>query len=139
MILLDTHIWIWWVNESADLSAEHQKIIDEHQENGLGVSIISCWEVAKLVERGRLKLTLPVEEWLSEALNYPGIQLLDLTPKIAVESTQLPGDFHRDPADQMIVATARILNVALVSADGEIRDYPHVRLATGSEGNADEE
>ena len=78
---------------------------------GLGVSVISCWEVAKLVENGRLKLQCPVEEWIEQALAYPGVQLLQLTPGIAVESTQFPGSFHRDPADQIIVATARKLDV----------------------------
>jgi len=132
MILLDTHIWVWWVNESKDLSAGVQQIIDSQQADGLGVSIISCWEVAKLVELGRLQLNIPVEEWLSEALQYPGIQLLDLTPKIAIESTQLPGTFHRDPADQIIVATARIFDIELLTADRKIRDYPHVKLATNA-------
>lgn len=109
MILLDTHIWIWWVNESEELSDEQRQIINSWQADGLGVSIISCWEVAKLVELGRLQFTISVEEWLSRALQYSGIQLLSLTPRITVESTQLPGTFHRDPADQMIVATARVL------------------------------
>ncbi len=129
MILLDTHIWVWWVNESKDLPTEHQQIIESAQLDGLGVSIISCWEVAKLVELGRLQLTIPVEEWLSAALQYPGIRLLDLTPKIVVASTQLPGSFHRDPADQLIVATARVLDVALVTIDGKIRQYPHIKIA----------
>lgn len=133
MIMLDTHIWVWWVNESRDLWVEHKQLIEKQQEEGLGVSIISCWEVAKLVERGRLQLTMPIEAWLSAALAYPGVQLLELTPKIVVESTQLPGAFHRDPADQMIVATARVLAVPLVTADRQIRSYPHVML-TDSDG-----
>lgn len=85
--------------------------------------------MAKLVELGRLKLNVSVEEWISEALNYPGVRLLDLTPKIVIESTQLPGTFHRDPADQIIVATARVHDIALVTADGKIRNYEHVKLA----------
>ena len=129
MILLDTHIWVWWVNESAELSANLLQVIHAHQESGLGVSIISCWEVAKLVERGRLQLTLPVEQWLEQALAFPGVQLLELTPRIVVESTQLPGDFHRDPADQMIAATARVYDVLLVTADGKLLAYPHVKTA----------
>jgi len=71
--------------------------------------------VAKLVERGRLQLTLPVENWLAQALALPGIQMLELTPRIVVESTQLPGEFHRDPADQLIVATATVYNVPLLT------------------------
>lgn len=65
---------------------------------------------------------------MREALLYPGIRVLELTPEIAVESTQLPAPFHRDPADQMIVATARILDIELVTLDGTIRSYPPVRL-----------
>ena len=90
---------------------------------------MSCWEAAKLVERGRLTLPLPVGEWMSQALSYPGMRLLDLSPQIAVGSTQLPGTFHRDPADQIIVATARIYNCSLVTLDQNIRAYPHVQVA----------
>mgnify|MGYP000929548722 CR=1 FL=1 len=127
MIVLDTHIWVWWANTSAELTADMRQALQAHSSDGLGVSIISCWEVAKLVERGRLQLTLPVENWLAQALALPGIQMLELTPRIVVESTQLPGEFHRDPADQLIVATARVYNVPLLTADGKILSYPHVQ------------
>jgi PIN domain nuclease of toxin-antitoxin system len=135
VILLDTHIWIWWIGETNELSDKQRRILQVHAPAGLGVSIISCWEVAKLVELGRLALALSVEEWIEQALAYPEIHLLDLTPKIAVESTQLPGTFHRDPADQIIVATSRILNIPLLTVDSKIRNYPHIKLATlnGSE------
>lgn len=129
MIVLDTHIWIWWVNESSDLTPEALAAIQTHQSEGLIISAISVWEVAKLVERGRLTLTLPVEHWLSAALSYPGVRLLSLTPEIAVASTQLPQPFHRDPADQIIVATSRVLNAPLLTMDLAIRSYPHVPLA----------
>jgi len=74
-----------------------------------------------------LQLTLPVERWLERALALPGVRLLELTPRIVVESTQLPGEFHRDPADQLIVATARIYDVPLLTADGKVLAYPHVQ------------
>lgn len=128
MILLDTHIWVWWVSQSSALTQQQRTILAE-QAKGLGVSIISCWEVAKLVEVGRLQLTIPVSDWLTQALAQPGIQLLDLTIPIIVESTQLPGEFHRDPADQIIVATARIYDIPLLTSDGRITSYPHVKLA----------
>ena len=83
--------------------------------------------VSKLVQLGRVSLPLPVGEWLSLALAYPGIRLMYLTPAIAVASTYLPGDFHRDPADQIIVATARELDIRLVTVDDRILNYPHVR------------
>ncbi len=127
MILLDTHIWIWWVNESDRISPEIVALIESNIENSIGVNIISCWEVAKLVEKDRLNLAYPVSEWLDRALNYPGVMLLDLTPQIVVESTQLPGGFHKDPADQLIVATARIYDILLITADAKIVNYQHVR------------
>ncbi len=88
--------------------------------------MISCWEVAKLVENNRLALSLAVDEWLTAALAYPGVQLLNLTIPIIVESTKLTG-FHRDPADQLIVATARIYGCPLLTADAKILAYPDVQ------------
>lgn len=128
MIVLDTHIWIWWVDSSPQLTTQQQDWIEKYKSEGLGVSIISCWEVAKLVENGRLKLQCPVEEWIEQALAYPGVQLLQLTPRIVVESTQLPGDFHRDPADQLIVATARVWGCPLLTVDERVLNYLHVTL-----------
>lgn len=129
MIVLDTHIWIWWVHGDARLTSAQQAAISAHEPLGLGVSAISCWEVAKLVEYKRLVLPCPTREWLDQALAYPGIQLLALSPWIAAESTQLPGDFHKDPADQIIVATSRVLHTPLLTADEKIHNYPHVQLA----------
>ncbi len=127
MILLDTHVWIWWTDGGASLPADCAALIQSEQPSGLGVSAISCWEVAKLVELGRLQLALPVEQWLAQALQP--VQLLPLSPEVAVGSTRLPGPFHRDPADQIIVATARHYDCPLVTVDRLIRAYPHVRLA----------
>ncbi len=108
MIVTDTPVWVWWVNGSDRLSPAQREALEEGETSGIGVSAISCWKVAKLVEVGRLDLDRPVADWLREALRYPGVRLLELTPDIAVASTTLPGDFHRDPADQIIVATARL-------------------------------
>jgi PIN domain nuclease of toxin-antitoxin system len=128
VILLDTHIWVWWAHDDARLPDPYRAYLQTNESQGFGVSIISCWEVAKLVEYGRLVLPHPVAEWLDQALAYPGIHLLDLTPRIVVESTQLPGTFHRDPADQLIVATARVYDLPLVTLDDRIRAYTHVRV-----------
>lgn len=126
MILLDTHIWVWWVQNDARLTRKYQQWLQDYESDGLGVSIFSCWEVAKLVENNRLILPLAIDEWLKAALDYPGVQLVDLTLSIVVESTRL-FDFHRDPADQIIVATARIYNYQLLTADEKILKYPHVK------------
>ncbi len=128
MILLDTHIWVWWTHGDENLPSEYNQLLQQYESEGLGVSVISCWEVAKLVEYQRLILPCPVNEWLKTALAYPNIKLLNLTPEIALESTQLPKPFHKDPADQIIVATARIYDCPLVTVDSKIRDYPYVSL-----------
>lgn len=128
MIVLDTHIWVWWVHGYPQLTPQHQAWLEEHESDGIGVSAISCWEVAKLVEYKRLTLPCPIAQWMEQAQAYPGIKLLELTPRIAVESTQLPASFHRDPADQIIVATARIWNCPLLTADDKILNYAHVAL-----------
>jgi PIN domain nuclease of toxin-antitoxin system len=101
-------------------------LIEENEDDEIGIGTISLWEVAKLVELGRLVLPVTLDEWFTDALAYPGVTLVDLTPQIAIESTQLPGQFHRDPADQIIVATARVLGCDLLTADQRIRGYPHV-------------
>ena len=126
MILLDTHVWVWWVSGDRQLSPVHRRLILEHEAIGIGVSLISCWEIAKKVELGNLELEMPVDKWLDKALKYPGIQLIPLSLPIVLESTRLPQPFHRDPADQMIVATARIFDLPLLTEDRKILTYPHV-------------
>ena len=126
MIILDTHIWVWWVHGDIRLSRTYNEYIKDNEPSGIGVSVISCWEVAKLVERSRLVLHVPIDDWFRDALNYNGITLLDITPQICIESTTLPGSFHQDPADQLIVATARIHNCPLITMDQKIKTYPHV-------------
>ncbi len=127
MILLDTHIWVWWVDDNQQLVDRPRHLIQDNVRSGLEVSAISCWEVAKLVQYGRLELACPLEEWMEQALAYPGVQLIELTPRIAIESTKLPGSFHCDPADQIIVATARVYDIPLLTVDSRILQYPHVR------------
>jgi PIN domain nuclease of toxin-antitoxin system len=129
MIILDTHIWVWWIHSDPRLPSDYVHCIKTHEETGLGISAISCWEVAKLVERRRLVLPIPIVDWFEQAFSYPGITLMELSPRICIESTQLPGSFHRDPADQLIVATARIHSCPLVSMDQNILAYPHVMTA----------
>ena len=126
MIILDTHIWIWWVDNNSRLTQRQRELINTYQSDGLGISIISCWEVAKLVENNRLVLSCSVDEWLDGAITYPGVQLINLNLDIIVASTQLIG-FHRDPADQLIVATSQVYNYSLLTADKKILAYPNVK------------
>lgn len=129
MILLDTHIWVWWIHGSDNLSQKYYNLIEQNEESGLGVSIISCWEVAKLFENKRLKLPIEISKWIDLAISYPGVKLIPLTPEIVVDSTQLPGNFHKDPADQLLVATSRIFDLPIITADKKILDYDFVRKA----------
>ena len=126
MIILDTHIWIWWVHGSEKITNTQAEIIQVNETDIIGVSAITCWEIAKLVEQDRIDLHCPLKEWFTQALSYPGINLFELSPDIAIESTQLPGEFHKDPADQIIVATARLHNCKLVTSDSKILEYPYV-------------
>ena len=181
MIVLDTHIWVWWVarpdrlqakysssqiqlripqtelqplpygrgstcslvqsrdhqgavaaeyvGELMKWSTKHRDLLERGVDRVFGVSIISCWEVAKLVEYGRLKLDRHVGPWIESALAVAGVSLLPLNPQIVVESTQLPQPFHRDPADRLLVATARVLHCPIMTEDSKIAAYPHVRIA----------
>ena len=126
MIVLDTHVWVWWVHQDKHLTPSQVEIIKANESDVIGVSAISVWEIAKLVQYKRLELPCALHEWFQEALDYPGVRLIELTPEIAIESSQLPGDFHRDPADQIIVATARIYDCPLVTSDGKILKYLYV-------------
>src|SRR5438045_1040872 len=123
MIILDTHIWIWWVHRDQRLTDYYLRLIQENEEHGLGVSVISCWGVARLVELKRLILPEAIKDWFDKALGYPGILLLNLTPEIALQSTQLPVGFHNDPADQIIVATARVYDCPLLTVDSKMLTY----------------
>lgn len=125
MILLDTHAWIPWVAEDYHfLSKAAIKAIKKAE--SLGVSAISCWEVAMLSSKKRLTLQLDVQDWVEIALKRPGIQLMNLDPEILVLSTRLPGEFHPDPADQMIAATALKYGIPLVTKDKYIHQWGHI-------------
>jgi PIN domain nuclease of toxin-antitoxin system len=130
MIILDTHIWIWWNQDSPRLTSFQKEIIDSSRSDGIGISTISLLEISRLVNRGRLVLPLPLNEWFSIALAEEGILLIPITPAIAIESYSLPGEFHKDPADRIIVATARTYECPLMTNDSNILSYPHVKLIT---------
>ena len=126
-MVLDTCAWLWYCAEPRKLShAAAEAIQREKARAGLIVSVISCWEIVKLVQKGKLKFSISCREWIESALQTAGISLYALTPEIAVESTELPGVFAGDPADQIIVATARILGIAVLTKDQKILDYSHV-------------
>jgi PIN domain nuclease of toxin-antitoxin system len=126
--LLDTHVWLWWVSEDRRLSRRAHAAIARSQRAGdVWVSFISIWEVAKKIEKKQMVLDRPLDLWLDSATTITGLHLAELTRPILVESCQLPQPFHGDPADQIIVATARHENAVLVTRDGRMRSYSYVR------------
>ena len=127
MILLDTHIWVYWMNGGGGISPEQARAIDENADGGIGISPISCWEIALLASRGRLVLKSDASGWIQTALSHPGVVIKQLTPRIAVESTRLPDLEHRDPVDRFLIATSRIHDCPLLTHDRVILNYKHVR------------
>jgi PIN domain nuclease of toxin-antitoxin system len=122
--LLDTHIWLWLVAGSPDLSTEARSTIGAAAAAGaLHIAAISLWEIALLASYGRIVLGKPIGLWLDEALADPGPTIDPLTPQIAIESYALPEVFHRDPADRLIVPTARVADATLMTRDHRILDY----------------
>lgn len=128
MTLLDTHAWMWWVTGDPRLSKRARTATERAAGDAdVAISAISIWEVAKKVEKGHFELDRPLNDWLDAALAIEGLQVLELTRKVLLESCGLPRPFHGDPADQIIVATARTRAATLVTADTRIRGYGHVQ------------
>jgi PIN domain nuclease of toxin-antitoxin system len=124
-LLLDTHVWIWLMGGDPGRLAEDALAAVERAaaEGAVHIAAISVWEVAMLENKGRLRLGVDCLTWVREALGAPGIRLVPLSPEIAVASAYLPGAFHGDPADRMLVATARTHDLTLVSKDERILAY----------------
>jgi PIN domain nuclease of toxin-antitoxin system len=123
-LLLDTHVWVWLMFGDNRLGNATRLMLEKAVPEGrLRVSVISVWEVAMLEAKGRLTLAADCESWVREALAAPGIRVAELTPHIAISSTRLPGVFHGDPADRLLVATARESEATLLTADEAILQY----------------
>ena len=119
--LLDTHILIWWLNDSNRLSPAQQEIVSSASaESPLLVSDISIWEVATLHSLSRIQLTIPLRAWLDKAVAPPLVHRQGISPAIAAELATLPDTFQRDPADRILVATARVLGAKLLTQDRRI-------------------
>ena len=122
--LLDTHTWIWLMTGNDKLPMDIvNKIQDAIPSSRIFVSIISVWEVSLLEAKGRLQFDLNCLDWIERALSQPGISQADISPKILVESSRLPGDIHGDPFDRALIATARTLGLTLVTKDKQIQKY----------------
>ncbi|WP_419950513.1 type II toxin-antitoxin system VapC family toxin [Candidatus Palauibacter sp.] len=124
MIVVDTHVLIWAVQGDRRLGSVAARAIEGNgRERRIGVSAITPWEIARLTERGRLRLDRDVAEWIDAVLGLPAFRLLPIEPTIAVGSVRLPGAFTTDPADRFIVATARHHGAPLLTADRAILSY----------------
>jgi len=128
MIMLDTHALVWWHDSSARLSTNALSAIAQETQNGtIAVSAFSFWEIALLIEHRRLTLPTDLQAWMAAVEAAKRLLFIPVDNQIAVTSVKLPGGFHKDPADRIIVATAMLLDIPIVTADRQIRAYPHVR------------
>ena len=129
MIVLDTHVLLWWMSGDAKLSLKAKRAIAKHQaqDRSILISSISAWEIGMLVNRGRLTLNMDVDSWLSEVEKIPAVEFVPVDNSVGVKSTCLPGEFHKDPADRLIVALARHTSFPLITADEKILAYKHVK------------
>jgi PIN domain nuclease of toxin-antitoxin system len=123
-ILLDTHVWIWYVNGSNELKKTTRDIITNSLQNfDAYLAAISFWELGMLDKKQRIILEMPYLEWINKSIEITHLHVAPLTPSIAAESCRLPGEFHGDPADQLIVATARVEGLAIITRDQKILEY----------------
>ena len=119
--LLDTHILLWWLEDRGRLSTAQEEVIRAADySNPLLLSDISLWEIATLYELGRIRLSLALREWLERATAPPLVRRCGISPAIAAEVAALPESFHRDPADRILVATARVEGATLLTRDRRI-------------------
>lgn len=128
MIVLDTQALLWWLHDPSRLSAAARQRM-QRAESGerMLVSAISVWEIAVKCRLGKLTLPMEIDAWYQQAEQYPGLAFEPVTPADAIASTLLPGEFHSDPADRIIVAVARRLGTPLITSDAKIRAYTHVQ------------
>ena len=119
--LLDTHVLLWWLAGAPRLKpAQRRALAGASADRPLLVSDISLWEIATLHALGRIRLALPLRDWLERAVAPPLVQLCGISPAVASEVAALPATFHRDPADRIIVATARVMGATLLTSDRRI-------------------
>lgn len=122
-LLLDTHVLLWWLSDAGKLPPAIRRAVEAAgPEAPLWVSDITLWEIATLESLGRIDLGLPLRDWLERATAPPLVRRLGITPAVAAEVAVLPDDFHRDPSDRVLVATARVLGATLATADRRISD-----------------
>jgi PIN domain nuclease of toxin-antitoxin system len=128
VILLDTHAWVWFVDDPHQLSAPARKATEAGLAGGsIFISSVSSWEVAMLAARGRLKLTIDVRDWIAKCEALPFFNFVPVDNDIFVRSVFLAGPLHADPADRIIIATALTRDIPIVTKDRKIRNYPRIQ------------
>jgi len=132
-MLLDTHVLVWWASSPERIPARTRRRLEQAAkvDRPLRVSAISAWEIAMLVERGRLELTMDLVSWMAAVEALPSIEFVPVNSQIALSAVRLRNFPHADPADRMIVATALGLGAVLVTADARLRSYRHARTLWG--------
>ena len=125
---MDTHTWLWLLHDPTQISEPAQTVISKAEnENNILISSISVWEIAVKHSLNKLKLPLPIDEWFELAQQQPGTIIEPLSPLDAIKSANLPGEFHKDPADRILVAIALRYDIPIISRDCKILDYSHVK------------
>lgn len=128
MIILDTNALVWWTTAPEKLSKKARNAIEKAtKENEVLVSSISIWEVYLLIKKDKLRFLIDVDLWREKVEGLPFIQFIPIDNQIASKSVNLPGDFSDDPADRIIVATAKEREAILITSDSRIRKYPYIR------------
>lgn len=123
-IILDTHVWLWTMLGNPILTKEYRNAFERILKiHGILISSMSIWEIGMLVDKKRIEIEMEVLDWVTQALEVPGIQLCSLTPRINIQSTRLPGEIHGDPVDRLLIASAYEENAVLVTCDRKILEY----------------
>jgi len=129
VIVLDTHVLLWWVNGGRELTVSAKQAIKQELSDAgeILISSITAWEIAMLVDKERLSLAMNIDDWFAVVGRIEGVRFVPLDNELAIQSVTLPGEFHKDPADRMITALARRHSIPLITADAKIRGYRHVK------------
>lgn len=128
MIVIDTHVWVWWLSDPKKLPARARGALTEAAgDQAIYISSISTWEILLLASKDRLEFKMDATDWIASSEALPFLHFVPVDNAIAIRSVRLPEPFHKDPADRIIVATAMTMGAPLVSSDRRIRRYPHVK------------
>ncbi|MBV9749101.1 MAG: type II toxin-antitoxin system VapC family toxin [Acetobacteraceae bacterium] len=135
LILIDTHVLLWAMNEPERLGEEARRILESASETDeIDISAISGWEIAMLADKERIRLKMPVRRWMERAQSALRLRVIPIDMAIAIDAGSLPGDVHGDPGDRLLIATARSLGCPLVTVDRAVLAYGrlgHVRVLDG--------